>query len=342
MNKKFFEEYKVEDFTADESFINYHFSLNEKDRNFWEQWLIKNPSKRVMAKEAGQIIQSFSLTLNEKEYLQEFEKIKTAINKKEPDKLFSLLNRNNTSQPYRRKNRTIPYLIIGFLICASGAAYLLTQSRENKIIPVNQTANSGNSPITFILSDSTIVTLAPNSTLQYPLSFKGKNRQVYLQGEASFNVKRNEHFPFKVHSENIVTTVLGTIFNIKKPGDSAVVVELLKGKVRVEIEDTAAGSPDAILLSPHEKATYVFRDKHFYKNSIPAIFNISFRHNSFEEIAARIKNSFGKTVINHSTKKNWRFTGEFKNTSAKEIIENICLIKNLKNKVLGDSIFITN
>ncbi len=341
MERKSIEIYRVEDFVTDESFINYHFKLNEKDRIFWEEWLKKNPSKRFMVTDASEIIQSLSLTLNEKEYQDEFERIKIAINKEKPRSSFRLLSLNKSSQAGRRKKRSIPYIILGFFIIAAAATYFLfTHHSVNKISQLNQTVNSGYRALTFTLSDSTIVTLAPNSTLQYPSSFQGENRQVYLQGEAGFNVKRNENFPFKVHTKNIVTTVLGTIFNIKKPGDSAIVVELLKGKLKVEIEDPAATSP--ILLNSDEKATYVFHDKHFYKNSSSAESVVSFRQNSFEEIAARLKSVYRITVINNSDKKNWRFTGEFKNTNAKEIIENICLIKNLHNTAAGDTIFINN
>jgi hypothetical protein len=191
------------------------------------------------------------------------------------------------------------------------------------------------------LTDSTVVTLLPGSQLQYPNSFEGKNREVYLEGEAGFHVKRNEKFPFKVHSKNIVTTVLGTVFNIKKTGDSAIIVELLSGKLKVEIDDSTS-KPQSLLLSPQEKATYVFRDNYLYKNEKAERFDISFGGNSFDEIAARIKDVFGKTVINKSDKKNWRFTGDFKNTTAKEIIESICLIKSLNSKEEGDTIFISN
>lgn len=341
MHTEYFENYKVEDFIADESFINYHFRLNEKDRIFWKEWLIENPSKRIIAREARQIIQSLSLSLNEKEYQEEFKKINIAIDRKKPNRVFRFLNRNKTSHTDRLKKRSIQYIILGFLIFSAGTTYLFTRYPENKLSGLNETVNSGQKVLTFTLSDSTIVTLAPNSTLRYPLSFQGQNRQVYLQGEAGFNVKRNEHFPFKVHTKNIVATVLGTIFNIKKAGDSAIIVELLNGKLKVEIEDTTA-SVFPIMLYPNEKAIYVFHDKHFYKNSNSPEFNISFRQNSFEEIAMRIKNVCGKIVINQSDKKNWRFTGEFKNATAKEIIENICLIKNLNSKIVADTIFINN
>jgi transmembrane sensor len=341
MDKNSLANYGIEDFVADESFINYHFRSNEKDNIFWDQWLLKNPSKKLLAVEAGKIIQSLSLTLSEKEYQEEYDKIRDAINKKKAPQLFRVLNWDNIFKPDHRKKRSLLYIIPALVIISAALAYMLFQHSENNIQPLSKTVNRSEKPMIFTLSDSTVITLTPNSSLQYPSSFQGENRQVYLDGEANFNVKRNEEMPFKVHTKNIVTTVLGTIFNIKKRGDSAIVVELLKGKLKVEIEDST-NNLHAILLYPNEKATYVFNDKHFYKNSKVIESDVSFHKNSFEEIAARIKNVFDITVINQSDQKNWRFTGEFKNTTPKEIVENICLIKNLKSREVGDTIFISN
>ena len=330
----------MEDFVADESFANYYFHLNKMDREFWEEWLSENPFKKTIATEAGEIIRTLSMTLNEKEYQEEFKKIKMAIYKKEPLPLFRLLNWNKNSNQSRK--RSPKYLMIALLFIIVAIIYVLTRPAENKNFVLHNITNSGNQPIIVTLNDSTVVTLSAGSKLEYPELFGGKNREVFLQGEAGFHVKRNEKFPFKVHAKNIVTTVLGTVFNIKKTGDSAIVVELLSGKLKVEIVDSTVKSPQPLFLMPNEKATYVFSDKNLYKNVQSLIFDINFKGNSFEEISARIKEIFGKTVINKSNKKNWRFTGDFKNTTAKEIIENICLIKNLKSKEAGDTIFITN
>ena len=61
MDNKAFENYTVEDFITDESFINYHFRLNDPGRVFWEEWLNKNPTKKLIAEEASLLIQSLSL-----------------------------------------------------------------------------------------------------------------------------------------------------------------------------------------------------------------------------------------------------------------------------------------
>ena len=222
-----------------------------------------------------------------------------------------------------------------------GAGFFLFHNRQAATPQFAETVNSQQHPVTIVLSDSTVVTLAPQSTLQYPQRFPADHRNVYLKGEAQFSVKRNENAPFKVFSENIVATVLGTVFNLKKPGDSSTVVELLKGKLQVQANESS-GSTSSIILYPNEKAVYMKRAHALYKNSIEVRANITFQQNSFSEIAARLKDAFGITVINKSKKVNWRFTGTFKNATSKEVIDNICFIKNLTASVKADTIYINN
>ncbi|MDQ2718901.1 MAG: FecR family protein [Bacteroidota bacterium] len=339
MDKKSFENYSVEDFVTDESFLNYCHHSNKRDTIFWQQWLNENPSKKVLAAEASQIIKSLSLTVNEEEYREEYRKMEAAVNQKSTRRGIRFLYWNKTALSTGRKKRSISYIVAALLLIGITTFWLIPHT-DSKAMALNHTINNGNKSLILTLSDSTTVTLLPNSSLDYPQTFQGANRQVYLKGEANFHVKRNEHFPFKVHAKDIVTTVLGTVFNIKQAGDSAIIVELLEGEVKVEIEDSTSITSIPILLRPNEKATYVFHDKFFYKNETTS--SINFRQNTFDQIAARIKNVYGITVINNSDKKRWRFTGDFKNTTAKEIVENICVIKNLKSKAIGDTIFINN
>ena len=198
--------------------------------------------------------------------------------------------------------------------------------------------NNGNSPLEITLSDSTIVTLQPHSRLNYPSTFDGKDRNVYLYGDAQFHVKRNEQHPFKVYAENIVATVLGTVFNIKESADSAIIIELLKGSLNVEIANTGLKTAPSILLHPSERGIYMRGVKRLYSEEMNTLFE--FKQSTFEDIATQIKNVFGITVINKSNKKDWRFTGEFKNTTAQDIIESICLVKGLTYEVKENTIVI--
>ena len=340
MDKISLQNYQVEDFISDESFINYHFQSNPHDQLFWEEWLINHPGKQALANEAKKMLETLSLTISEKEYQEELKKITGAINRKKNKRPVTQLSAGNKLlQRRQRKKRTMQYLLPLLLILVAGGYWLLRFS-QNHSPKLEETFNNGSLPMVLTLSDSTVVSLSPHSYLKYPLHFEDKERNVYLHGDARFTVKRNVQHPFKVHAENIVARVLGTIFNIRSSGDSTIEVELLKGKLDVEIMNAKMETEQSVLLDPNERAVYVRNDKHLYKNLIIPENNIYFRQNNFEEIAGELKNVFGITVINESNNKAWRFTGAFKNSTAKDIIENICLVKKLSFEAKGDTIFI--
>ncbi|HLX65736.1 MAG TPA: FecR family protein, partial [Puia sp.] len=196
--------------------------------------------------------------------------------------------------------------------------------------------------------DGTTVTLAPRSSLRYASDFGEKERSVSLNGEAQFAVSRKTDQPFEVRENELKVTVLGTVFNVgKEPGDSILVVELLKGKLNVERLDSTGLPITSIMLNPDERVIYNRHDKRLYKETwqpkteTPVqIDHILFQRNNFDEIAAKMKAAFGIKVINQSNKKNWMFSGEFENATAEEIIKNICVVERLKFETTGDTILI--
>lgn len=101
------------------------------------------------------------------------------------------------------------------------------------------------------LSDGTIVWLNANSSLAYASRFEGRERRVTLQGEAYFQVARNEQMPFVVETNSVTTKVLGTEFNMRTATEAdAASVTLVKGSVDV----LANGSSRAVRLKPGENA----------------------------------------------------------------------------------------
>ncbi len=339
MDKISRENYQVEDFITDESFINYHFRSNERDRLFWEEWLLHYPQKEALVKNAKEVLDALSLTISETEYSEELRKITAAINNNNPGSVFKPPVRNKILRIYHRKKRTMQYLLLLLLVFITGG-YLLFRTSLTHSPELTETVNNGRLPLVLTLSDSTVVSLASHSYLRYPLQFEAKERNVYLYGNAQFNVKRNVLRPFKVYDENIVATVLGTVFNMKSSGDSTIEVELIKGKLNVQIMNGKMEPEQSVLLLPDERAVYVRNDKHLYKNLMIAGNRVYFHQNNFEEIASRIKDVFGITVVNQSGNKAWRFTGTFENSTAKDIIENICLVKKLSFVITGDTIVI--
>lgn len=96
-----------------------------------------------------------------------------------------------------------------------------------------------------LLPDSTQVWLNVASTLEFSESFQTNKREVFLTGEAFFDVKHADNLPFIIHTGPVATTVLGTAFNIKAyPGQPDVMVSVKRGKVQVSRNE----KPVAILI----------------------------------------------------------------------------------------------
>lgn len=86
-----------------------------------------------------------------------------------------------------------------------------------------------------VLEDGTKVYLNSSSTLKYPISFTGDNRQVILEGEAYFDVVHNPDKPFVVKTNDMNILVRGTSFNINAYSDHKTTrTTLVNGKIEVE------------------------------------------------------------------------------------------------------------
>jgi transmembrane sensor len=106
------------------------------------------------------------------------------------------------------------------------------------------------------LEDGTIVFLNAGSRLVYPASFKDHKREVYLEGEAFFDIAPNAQSPFLVYASGIETEVLGTTFNVCAYRDDAQQnVVLVSGSVRLRLPEHGLFGKPTQLLQPSEMAT---------------------------------------------------------------------------------------
>ena len=107
----------------------------------------------------------------------------------------------------------------------------------------------------FEFEDGTTVKLFSGSKIRYPIKFSGQIREVYLEGEGFFEVVKNVNKPFIVKTNNLVTTALGTSFNIRTYENSdRCDVSLVTGRVRVGKLEKADKVVDVVILEPGEEA----------------------------------------------------------------------------------------
>ena len=146
-------------------------------------------------------------------------------------------------------------------------------SYENRTLPqppielLSKTTQIGEK-IRMILPDSSIVYLGGGSKLVWPSRFvKGRNRNISLEGEAFFEVKRDTTSPFIIQSGKMQTQVLGTSFNVYAyPADHEFSVAVRTGKVRVS-EGIGGKLKSLSLLTAGMKLVYHNRNGKYAVNT---------------------------------------------------------------------------
>lgn len=105
------------------------------------------------------------------------------------------------------------------------------------------------------LSDGTKVWLNAASSLRYPARFIGKERRVYLSGEAYFEVTPDARHPFMVNAGKAVITVLGTRFNVSAyPGNPRLKTTLAEGLIKIsDVNENPVGG-SGIVINPGYEA----------------------------------------------------------------------------------------
>ena len=180
------------------------------------------------------------------------------------------------------------------------------------------------------LTDGSKIWLNADSKLTYPEVFAGASREVYLEGEAFFEVANNETKPFIIHLHKGTIKVLGTSFNIRAYENEPVQTSVTTGKVAFipKYDDSSNQQPDTILITPDVKVTFTQNTGNILKETTTSEDDkawtegrLVFRNATLESITMELERTFGKKVkFNTETPKHYRLTGSFQHNSLEEIM----------------------
>lgn len=191
------------------------------------------------------------------------------------------------------------------------------------------------------LSDGTEVWLNSATTLEFPLTFTGNNREITLKGEAYLKVAKNAK-PFLVHLANSTIQVLGTEFNVNTYDTASIQVALVSGAVKMKAADQSK------LLQPGDEITYTTAHG-MQVNAFDADILLSwrqglyvFKNTSLTDIMKVFPRWFGKEVIiNNPIRGNKYFTGVINRN--KPVNFSLDLLKDVGDfeyAITGDTIYI--
>ena len=134
--------------------------------------------------------------------------------------------------------------------------FVIFQSPETKTVKYYTAMAPVSQKSRLILSDGTRVWLNSGTTLKYKSNYGEETRDVFLDGEAYFEVAKDASKPFLVHAANITVKAIGTSFNVKcYPDEKTIEATLVEGKVQV-YQDNRSDISNSVLLNPNERAVF--------------------------------------------------------------------------------------
>lgn len=232
---------------------------------------------------------------------------------------------------------------VSLLIALSGWLYtaLTPEAAPELIVQSNHTGLVQN----VTLPDGTAIKLNNRSKLIYPERFSGKKREVFLEGEAYFDVEHDKKHPFVVHAGSLKIKVLGTKFTVNANSTlPQITATLLEGSIDV------SNDKQSILMKPNQQLTYdIGQNSMKLADLTDTADEIRWTKNVWVlsgtpllDICRRLEQLFDvKFIIMNDELINKSFTGEFyTNESLESILEIMRISTSLKYERRGKNIIL--
>jgi len=242
---------------------------------------------------------------------------------KKSNKVFFLQNKN--------------WAIAASFLLLMGLSFFFYQSSVNTI--TKQYATKPGEHAKIMLSDGTKIWLNAGSNLRYPAKFKGDTREVYLTGEAFFDVAKDKKHPFIIHTDKMDTKVLGTSFNVQAyPDQTTQEVSVLTGRVNVKSTVTE----ENVYVTPGQKVVFksqsnklkAFTDIPVNSISLWRKNIIVFEDAPLPEVIATINRNYNVTIeIGNKNLNNLKISAYFKELPVNEVVALVCNIINADYKL---------
>jgi transmembrane sensor len=226
------------------------------------------------------------------------------------------------------------------------------------------------------LSDGTVVTLNAATTLRYPDHFNDTIREVYLDGEAYFDVIKEPSHPFIIHTDKMNIRVLGTSFNVKSyQNESLSEATLIKGSIEVTLNDRPS---DRIILKPKEKLVvqnntatlkptavlanravpdsigsgkgtrYALTNLTYFPNHAKTVIETSWVENKlvfsdkeFVQLSGQLERWYGVHIeFGNDRVRAYRFTGLFEKETLRQALDALKMIEHFNYRVTDSTIYI--
>lgn len=247
-----------------------------------------------------------------------------------------------------RKHTWMKYAAIFAILMLLGGAFSYVYFHTNLNTEMMIVTAPEGSIKKIVLPDGSKVWLNHQAMLKYPRQFSPRERNVFLEGEAYFEVSKNREKPFIVESEAMRIRVLGTVFNFKSYKNRHVAEATL---IEGEIEVKGNNEEGMIILAPGQKAELDRTSRRLKVKQVEAKLDAVWHDNliPFEKanifaIAKVLERFYDvKIILSPDIQSDKTYSGVLKK---KDTIESV--LNSLKNsipinyKIVGNNIFISS
>lgn len=255
-------------------------------------------------------------------------------------RIWRRLEKSRKEQPQRHRFSFHPYLVAAsiLLFVVGGGLWMMKQNWNAKPEYIHYMADRA---LMYLMPDSTKIWMQAGSKICYAKEFEDY-REVWLDGEALFDVTKGRKNNFKVHLSKAFIEVKGTSFLVKKDMNDINEITLFEGKVDFNI----INSDTHIAMKPMEKIIY---DPKTVEVTLEKVEHMNWDNGRYqftdimlEQLIEMINQKYDShIVLGKNINKTHRYTGSISHgESLDKIIEKLCYTMGLKVEKQGEEILI--
>lgn len=273
------------------------------------------------------------------------------------DQLFPVLDRihhrihldKDTSEKRKIRNWFFTVLKVAAVLLVGLVAGILI-SNFNQPDPLYYASISPRGSVSqLVLPDNTMVYLNAGSEIRYSSRNDEGTREVYLEGEAWFDVTQNKKIPFVVHTPAYDIRVLGTKFNVKAYKEDIDVVTTLEEGIIEVVSSESVKLKENIILNPGEQLTYLSENKSIEVKRVNPVMYTSWKDNrlifinmNLKELIVLMERKYGVEIeVTDNVLLNYHYDGTIRNESVLEVMDLLRETLPIQYKIEGQTILIT-
>ncbi len=328
----------IEDFLTDQEFVRWVKSSDPELDVFWLKWLQLYPEKREMLIKAREIILSMNFKTHHVDNEVQEKSLNFILSKTSSVSSLDEIEKHSKLYIFLRVAAILVMLLTTTYFVNNYVSSFEKKSKQKLVSDIiKENPNGRKSKIQ--LPDGTIVWLNAGSTITYPAKFTNKERVVSLDGQAFFDVVKDSLRPFRVNSSGLITTALGTAFDVNAYSvqNNEIKVSLVSGKVSIENKSLKTKN----ITFPGEQLVYSIKNQ---KSKITS-FDLKevvawkdqilyFKNASLSEVVTRLERWYGVEIrLKNKPVKKWNLTGEFKKQKLERVLERLSFTENFEYQI---------